>query len=240
MIVHMATFARLVITLLCAAASLVSCESTIIHDASSVIFDLGGTVLITRPESGAGPYILREDAHPKAGDIIETAQDGRVSLALLPGALLQVEPDSKLLIEKIKLGKNGFASTEGMQRSVNIRLFHGTLYAVVQWDFGSADCTIATPNGRLDMAAGGVCRIEALERQTAVVSAHGDFTFVPTDQTNITRLNSGHAQEWPSSHDPFPAEFDQGTLPHIQKARAVEQELLELQVRQRSTPFPWR
>ncbi len=222
------------------AASLASCENTITRQATARVLDLSGTVFITPAEPGATKSNMDSGAHPKAGDIIETGENGRAAFSLLPGALILLEPDSTVLIEEIKLGKNGFASAEAMQRTIRIRLLHGILHAVVQWESEPAAWAVSTTHGRVVTGFGGVCRIEALNSQIRVISVRGDFTFVPTDGPKAIHLESGFAQEWPSPQAAFPAELDRGTLPEIQAAREVERKLLELQMRLVFSPYPWR
>lgn len=175
-----------------------------------------------------------------AGETIATAEDGRLAIALLPGALVQLEPESRFFIEKLALGKNGFAAAEAMHRSVRVRLMEGTLFCLVRFETEPPDWILETPHGRLLTGSGGLCRIEVGGGKTRIICARGGFTFQSEDGTVPIPLEPGYVYDWPPHSTPFPAELDLQTLPAIQLTTNVERNLLELEAGLRFKPYPWR
>ncbi len=229
------------ITSLSCAISLAGCGSTATRDVSAAILEASGVVVIVDSRTTTPNQMKESDRRVAPGFILKTGTDGRLALALLPGALIQLEPNSQLLIEQITIGKNGFASEEAMRRSIRLHLLEGVLHAAVQWESEPAGWILKTPHGRLLNGMSGFCRVEVGGAKTRVIAARGGFTFVPNDGTAAIHLGSGFTQEWPVPlFAPFPAELDQGTLSQVQAAHNMERKLLALQRRLWSTPYPWR
>ncbi|MDQ3119008.1 MAG: FecR family protein [Verrucomicrobiota bacterium] len=220
---------------------LAGCDMAIPPLVRATSLEVSGTVHVTAVESDATKRNLQAHAPLRAGDTIETGENSRLAFLLLPGALIQLEPRSKLLIEEITLRKNGFAPAEAMQRSIRVRLWQGVLFAILQWETDPPASVVATVHGTLSTGALGLCRIETAEARTRVLSARGTFTFNVVGHREPIHIPPGYAQEWPSpGFAPFPAELDHRTLPQMYEARDVEQKLLRLQRRRQFAPYPWR
>lgn len=227
--------------LLVGLVSLLGCGEHALRGVKGPVLETRGTVFVSSTGSGQESGRLRDRPSVQAGDVIETGDDGQAAFALLPGALVLIEPGSKLRIEELKLGKNGFASAEGMTRLCKVKLDRGVLYALVQWESEPPAWKVTTAHGRLASGPAGICRIETDSVKTRIISARGDFTFVEQPSRHVSPVGAGYAHEWPlPAHDAFPAELDQQTLRDVQRTRDVEQKLLELQQRLQLTPYPWR
>ena len=86
---------------------LAGCNGAVSRQVGAIVLETQGSVSSTREETPATTSDVDIKSRPSNGDIIETGIAGHLDLALLPGALVTLEPDSQLLIEENKLGKKG-------------------------------------------------------------------------------------------------------------------------------------
>ena len=184
---------------------------------------------------------MKDKSPLTVGETIHSGGDGSVALSLLPGALLQLEPNSTLTIEQLKITKDGNATEGGIRRGLRIRLSEGAIVLIVDFEPQSADWGIATPHGELSAASAGLCRLEVTAAKTRLTSVRGEFAFRAREQDHKSRVEAGYVQEWPSPQVvPFPADSDVRWQREVQESLSVERILLTLEGRERFVPYPWR
>ena len=89
------------------ATHLCGCGSSLAREASARVLKADGLNFVTEPKPESKERPLKEESPVMVGEKIHSGSDGRVALSLLPGALLELEPNSKLAIEKLTI-TNGF------------------------------------------------------------------------------------------------------------------------------------
>ena len=97
-------------TLLC------GCGSSFSREVSARVLKTDGLNFVTGPKRESKERPLKEKSPVMVGEKIHSGSDGSVALSLLPGALLQLEPNSTLTIEKLKITKDG-STTEGSHQA---------------------------------------------------------------------------------------------------------------------------
>ena len=188
----LAAFLFIATTFLC------GCGSSMAREASAKVLKADGLNFVSRPKQGSNERPLKEKSPVTVGETIHSGGDGRVALSLLPGALLQLEPNSTLTIEQLKITKDGNATEGGISRGLRIRLSEGAIVVIVDFEPQSADWGIATPHGELSAASAGLCRLEVTAAKTRLTSVRGEFAFRAREQDHKSRVEAGYVQEWPS------------------------------------------
>ena len=220
------------------AVSLSACNATITRNVDAVVLQADGNVSVTMPvgpsaDVGRGSRI----AH---GATFVTDFDAHSALSLLPGALIDVGPQSEVRILALKLTKNGNRIHEAIRREVRIALTRGVLTASIRFETDERGVVIETPHGSLSLNGPALFRIEARDAVTRVTCARGVVFFEPKDGANVT-LEAPAFREWPAAErEAIPADFDVRAMEEIENSKEVEQKLLGLETRQRLSPFPWR
>ena len=215
------------------------CEPGVTRRVEAVVLAKEGEVswkIGSEAESSVQP-----DSRIGGGATLRTTGDARVGLALLPGALIQLEPVSELRLQSLQLVKIAYRLEDAIRREVHLELARGTLVTSIAFESSSDDLSIATPEGTLTLASHALCRIEVRDRVTRVTCARGVVSFKTRDDAAAVTLQAPESREWPSqAADRIPADFDVRAMEEIENVKEVEQKLLGLEERRRLSPFPWR
>jgi len=215
-----------------------ACDAKLTRRVSAEILSVeGGSWVLKRkgnvvPPPGTTKWI--------AGEELRTDPNCTISVALLPGALLRLEPRSHLALTELALGKKGLART--MHRRLGLRLVEGAIFTVVEFEGGAGDWLVETPEGSISTIAPGLCRIEVGEQRTRLTCVRGEFTFTRTTG-HATRVAAGYFGEWSASgtdQAASAAELDERAQDNVEKCLSVERKLLNKQNDQRFAPFQWR
>jgi hypothetical protein len=216
---------------------LCGCEMTVTRSVEAVVLAAEGAVFNTTGTSD----LLAINAHLGAGTLLRIDADARVALSLLPGALVDLQPDSEMRLRSLKLTKNGNRVQEAMQRQVRLKLERGVLVASVAFDSREEDVSIETPMGALMISSPALARVEVRNDVTRVTCARGVVSFRPNGEATAITMTAPAFREWPSRDlEQIPADFDVRAMEEIENSKHVEQKLLGLEQRRRMSPFPWR
>lgn len=218
---------------------LTSCDGRLTRNVEPTILEAQGSLsLITVPAGPERPLDGR--TRWSAGEKLVTGADGTAAFFLLPGVLLQVEPNSELILEELTLRKDGYAIVEAMRRSLRLQLRSGVVFLATQIEERSSHLALVTAHGRIAAARGGLCRLESTPGKTRLTSVRGSFTFSSSEGGSV-EVEAGYFHEWPaSSAAPRPAELDAQAQEEIENSLTVERKLLDLQGRAYGRRFPWR
>ena len=228
---------------LCFAATtlLCGCGISVAREVSAKVLKADGLNFVSGAPKGSSARPLNETSRVAAGEDVHSGDDGRVALSLVPGALLQLEPNSMLTIEQLNIAKDGNATGPTMRRRLRVRLSKGTIVVIVDFDPQSIDWCIDTPHGELSTVSSGLCRLEVSAEKTRLTSLRGEFAFRAREQDPESRVAAGFVQEWPSARVvSFPADSDVRSQQDVQESLSVERILLKLEGRERFIPYPWR
>jgi len=224
-----------------AALTATGCTGKITRETTATLLALEGSVLIQGSAQGEASRAAQPRAQIRKGETVRTGSDASAALMLLPGALIQLGPDSALRIEKLALTKDGNALNNAMSRVVLLSLLEGTADLVVHPEPSRCQWNVETSNGRLASVRPGTCRLSVKQGLTRVTCLRGAFSFVGSDDVTAVEIEDGCFKEWPSERgDAQPVETDSRAQEDVDQALDVERNLLELQRRERFTPFPWR
>jgi FecR protein len=171
---------------------------------------------------------LGSEAKPGVGSVLLTSANGWLDLALIPGTLVQVSPNSELEIEELRLRKEGNETRdEILDRLVEIRLNRGTIDVLFELrDKSVAQLSVAT--NRVTVVAKPSClfRIQADEWTTRVTCVHGIVY-----STQAPPIPFGYFQEWPSAKGKAAVANDSRSKTDFADIHKAEQELRNLQSR---------
>ena len=176
-------------------ALLSGCWQGISRQVVATVLSMRGELLCRQPgQADFQPF--GSGTKPGVGSVLRTSGDGWVNLALIPGTLVQVAPNSELEIEKLRLTKDGNDTRDEMRdRVVEIRLNRGIIDVLFQLrDKSTAQMSIATNHVTVMAKPSCLFRIQADELTTRVTSVHGKVY-----STQAGPISPGYFQEWPSS-----------------------------------------
>lgn len=228
---------RLSIAAFLSATALAGCDFEVTRNIAPVVLETDGAV-VSRTAAADQPIVANMRLRVPA--TLVTDKDGRAAISLLPGALMEVEPESELQIDRVRLSKNGNRIQEAMRRQIDLTLQRGSIDVVVQFPTESSSVRVMTPNGMLAVAAPALFRLDVFAGKTRVTCARGRLRFTATNDGEIATVDGPAVREWPAGGESIPAEFDRGATNEIENLRNLERKLLGLQDRSRLTPFPWR
>jgi hypothetical protein len=176
-----------------------------------------------------------------AGESLRTAQNAQADVALVPGALLNLEGEAEIRLDTVRITKNGNRVHDAMRRNVRVTITRGTVFLAVQFESEGAGVSIATPHGVLTVTSPALYRAEVRDDVTRITAARGMVHFHPSGAPAAVLLEARSVREWPNAgSEQVPADFDIRATEEIEKSLVVEQKLLGLEHRRRLNPYPWR
>jgi hypothetical protein len=142
---------------------------------------------------------LTLQTNPGPGAVVRTSGDGRVALALVPGALLEISANSEVKIEELLLNKNGNETEDGMRKRVaRIRLNAGSITAIFERrDASELRFAIATARITVTVDDNCVSHVRVDGDKTRVTCARGK-AYVSTGSSEPVTLKAGYFQQWPN------------------------------------------
>lgn len=172
-----------------------------------------------------------------AGAILQTSEDSRVDLALLPNTLVRLIRKGELSIDTLRLTKDGNETDDDMgDRRVECTLKEGRLFALHRrLGTSTAKLRLKTNMGTVRANSNCLVSIHATSDQTRVICFFGTVDFDPADsrpQITIPAGSLGDVTSKTSSILLIAA--DAAAQNEISDAIAAETELLALAQRERN------
>ena len=173
---------------------------------------------------------IKPDSRLGRGCLLRSSSDGQLDLALVPGALTRLLPDSELKIENLEIDKDGNETAYSVRnRAATIELRRGKLVALFE---GAANFTIKTPNVSVDVLPSCLISVEVDQSKTRLNCVRGDVRTRPRNGPE-TAVEAGYFREWPSPRDVTAASEDQRAENDAMRARDAAIGLEELSAQQR-------
>lgn len=227
--------------ILSVAAAFAGCSEGISQPVAATVLGLDGACLLQH--AGQSPQRLDSASHPAAGDVIATAS-GVARLALLPNALVEIAPETKLALRELAFEKDGNETGDNVRRRIaHLSLFNGSLrVAQERRDVAAApSLLIQTPHGTTQSSFDCVFALATNQEQTRITCASGWVYFKP-ERADAERIEPGYVLEVAGTAPPkiFAAETDADSQNTIAELIRAEQELTRLRDSQRDAPPPWK
>lgn len=222
--------------LLCALAALlsISCDGTTRRSVGSTVLAIDGVAEI-RSNTNVAPLAI--GARLPVGTTLETAAESSASLSILPGALLEVLPKTKLVLDMSQLAKDGTRTEESMRRRIALSLIEGATLLVTQFEADPNDFRVRLPGATVQITTPTVCSFEVSGVEWRCICVRGAVRVEPTDRSTPVNLETGFAYASPRATALFSADSDAQTQEAIDNSLNLERKLLGLQDRARTSPF---
>jgi FecR protein len=220
----------------------IGCRNEIKREVLARVLSSNGGITIARANTNAGSASIGDKQLLAVGCHIETAADGKVDIAAVPGTLVRLGPLSDLSIEELKITKDGDAMVDAMTtRSVRLRLTRGVIHAVVDETRTNARLRVNTPTGAVIAQGGCTFYLAVQANQTRLTCVRGTVRLERPNALSLAVVEAGYFQVWPSAADrAVAADSDQRAQEEVTETLETERELLELQRHARNSPKPWR
>lgn len=181
-------------------------------------------------EGSTNPQRLEPGSRLSGGCVLQSSRDGQVDLALVPGVLIRVLPNSELKIENLKIDKDGNETAYSIRNRVaTVELRRGKLVALFE---GAANFTIKTSAVTIDVLPSCLISVDVDQVKTRLNCVRGDVRARPRNGSETT-VEAGYFCEWPSQSDMTPTSENQPAENDAMLARDAATTLEELSVQQR-------
>ncbi|MEY2540953.1 MAG: hypothetical protein QOI22_555 [Verrucomicrobiota bacterium] len=228
------------------AITLVSgCEKFEAREVMATVFFARGNAV-----AGDGQQISKK-SHPIAvgssipvGNQIQTSRDTVVALSLIPGISIEVESETDLGIEHLRIAKDGDAMVDAMRSGFAlIRLKNGVIRASLL-QMGSSRCEfqVQTKQGTVIARPGAIFSLRADAETLRVICLRGETSWRDSHDSSFHQIPAGYYRDYTSGRagsllialeDPRVAEE---AVAALDTASFLE----SLELLARNAPAPWR
>jgi len=201
------------------------------------VLSLEGPVEIST-DGGRNFSSLRLDRHPGKADWIRTSSSSRAALALLPNALIQLEPGTTIEIVRLALTKDGNETGPSMRgRFAEFKLLNGRIFVSHNWGDTTARFVAATRDGEVIATSNALFCIHSNETSTRVTCASGTIGFHPAKGGAVASIAPGFMGEWSGNAATVTAaDLDTRGQKDAEEALPIEQTMRALSVRLSKSP----
>lgn len=185
---------------------------------------------------------LTKSSWLEEGTTIACYDNGHADLMLLPGILIELEPNSELTLQRLRLSRDGDETIHPMvARAATIRFQRGTLFASVGQAQTRSRLLIETPAGQVSADPQRAFKLIAHDTELWLLSARGNVNFTGRDGEEKVIVSAGQFADLPADKS---AQRAAGAGREIQaqvpEILAVQRRLLEL-AKAAAPPFlPWK
>lgn len=211
------------------------CSRGTTRETLASVLSLDGTAEISA-DGGRAFSPLRLSDTLGQGAIVRTAPGSRLSLALLPNCLVQLDSNTSAEIGRLALTKDGNETGSDVRaRFAEIKLNNGRIFASHVWGGALAHFSVATAGGNASTPSNATFWVEFTSGKTRVTCATGGIEFRPSDAPESIRVPPGSTGQWPSANGNITgADADSHGQDDLQKAIELEQELRSLVMQKRN------
>ena len=121
------------------------CSKGITRETATTVFFAKGNVVFGKAEPNDFKSVTSK-SKIHAGDTVRTSDDASISLALMPGAFVQLFGNSEIKIQDLRLTKDGNETAEGvLDRHASIRVNRGSIVSLFSHsDTGASEFNVTT------------------------------------------------------------------------------------------------
>src|SRR2546422_2693591 len=136
-------------TIICALLA-IGCRNEIKREVLARVLSSSGGIVIVRGNTNERFASIGHEQFLPVGCRIETAADGKINIAAVPGMLVHLGPLSDLSIDELKITKDGDAMVDAMTaRWVQLTVTRGVVHAIVDETRTDGRLRIDTPAGAI-------------------------------------------------------------------------------------------
>ena len=187
------------------------CSDGVSRRVAAIVFSVNGPVVFETGEQKDFRPVMPE-SRIDGGSLVRTFDGARLSIALLPAALVQVSSNSEIKIEELKISKDGNETSDAMRNRVaRIRLNQGKI-TVLFSPRGERAPEFSINSGKATITADSDClfRVQSDDTTTRVTCVQGKVYASIGAQPPIA-IVAGYFQQWPPTRGEPIAAADDGT-----------------------------
>jgi hypothetical protein len=212
----------------------------------NVISIRGSVTIDSGKESARPPQSLTSASKLSVGDRLETSPGAMATLLLIPGIFVEVEAGTELVIEELRVQKQGDAMVDAMRsRLAALRLNHGMIRASLP-SLGSGRCelTVQTDLGTLVARRGALLSTQLTSQAVRVICVDGKVQWSSARGGRVDEIPQGYFQDYrridvPSSNlkrEPTPVSEDAGAQNDLAAALEIAAAFDDFVLRVRNAP----
>lgn len=202
------------------------CSKGITRSTATTVFSVKGNVVFGNAERNDFRQVTTK-SKIRSGDTVRTSDGGSVSLALTPGAFVQLSGNSEIKIERLSLTKDGNETAGGVaERRAAIRLNRGKIVSLFSHSDAS-EFSVTTDQVLLRPDSDCLFSVSTDGTTTRVACGRGELS-VPGGDRATTKIVAGYFSQWPTAaKEPMAAITDARAQMDVKTALDVEPELLD-------------
>ena len=204
------------------------CSKGITRETAATVFFAKGNVVFGNAERNNFQPVTSK-SKIRAGETVRTSDNGSISLALMPGAFVQLFGDSEIKIQDLRLTKDGNETAGGvLDRHASIRLNRGRIVSLFSHgDTGASQFNITTSQVTLSSDSDCLFSLWTDGKTTRVTCGRGEVT-TSADTQPPEKIAAGNFYQWPTaSKAPNAATADASAQIDIKTALDAEAQLLD-------------
>jgi hypothetical protein len=211
---------------------------------ATVLFARGNAVARSGPQIGKQSHPIAVGSLIPSGNQIQTSRDAVVALSLIPGVSIEVEGETDLAVERLRVAKDGDAMVDAMRARVAIiRLKNGVIRASLrQMESSRSDFEVQTKQGTIVARPGAIFSVRADAEILRVICLRGETGLRDSHDNSFHQIPAGYYRDYTSDRN--------GNLLAALEDPQVEEEaaaglatasfLERLELLARNAPAPWR
>ena len=137
------------------------------------------------------------------GQTLQTTEAGTAVVDLVPGIIIQLNPNTTLAVERLEMTKSSYVTffLVDSRRAV-VRLLRGSIYAFVAPTIGQSELEIHLADGQINAAQQTCFYLDASPDANRVVVAAGQLTLQTPPQREAFTIGEAQLFEWQSGANP--------------------------------------
>jgi hypothetical protein len=223
---HLASFSSVLALCVCLLGN--GCSKGITRSTVATALFVRGNVVFGDVERNAFEPITSK-SRIRAGDTVRTSDGASISLALIPGAFVQLYGNSEIKIEDLRLTKDGNETTDRLLgRRAWIRLNRGRIVSLFsQSDKTASEFGVKTGQITLKPDYDALFSVWTDGATSRATCGRGELSASADGQSPL-KISAGYFSQWPTAaKEPIAASADAGAQRDIKTALDVEPELLD-------------
>lgn len=179
------------------------------HVLGRVLETSGENVLVAESSHAIrGRIALGEGTLISPGEKIQTGDNARVLISLLPGVILQVNANTVVAIDRLLLTKSGEITAFVMDsREGQIQLFSGSCYCIIAETYVPTNLQITTPAGVVNATQKSSFYLRATTDTVRLFNCEGEVSIRRKPQDTASPVPQGILGDWSVATGAVVSEF---------------------------------
>lgn len=198
------------------------------------VLEIRGDAFTVSDSNSAARTALRADSMIDVGHTITTSDNAAAIIALVPGIVVQLNPNTSVSVEELLLTKSSRTTFFVMEsRTAHIKLLRGSIDASVISTITDTEFTIDLPGATVVASQTSSAHLVAVPDIARVTVAEGEVKIQRKQAAAANALNAECFQQWAGStgaesSEPSPVDADENAKQEFEQACDAQRRFADL------------